>query len=169
MKEARLAQGAAVANACEKLEEALECGVAQADCLLVLLTKHTLRDPFLLCEVFAALDRGVNVVPVAVAGHGWDFSTAVASIKAAPGDLEADDPALYDAATEVFANTGVSMGKIQEQLAKLPKLIAVTLQLNVSRGPTGAPEAEEAKESTVDFGIKASIAAIATRCRPQKG
>ena len=162
-EEAKLA---AVATATEKLEEALDCGVAQADCLLVLLTEFTLRDPFLLCEVYTALDRGVNVVPVAVAGHGWDFATAVASIKAAPERLQADDPALYDAAVEVFANSGVSMGKIQAALAKLPKLIAVTLQLN----STGA-EAEEAgadDDAGAHFGIKASIAAIATRCKPQK-
>ena len=80
--------------------------------------------------------------------------------------LQACDPALYDAAVEVFANSGVSMGKIQATLAKLPKLIAVTLQLN-STG-TDAEEAGADDAAGADFGIKASIAAIATRCKPQK-
>ena len=66
----------------EKLGEAIEHGVRDSDCLLVVLTNHMLRDPFMMFEVFRAMQAGINVVPVlfasddkAAAGTVWRAQT----------------------------------------------------------------------------------------------
>ena len=49
-------------------------GVRDSAALIVLLTKRVLSCPFTLLEVYTALDNNITVVPVMVAGSGYDFA-----------------------------------------------------------------------------------------------
>ena len=73
-EEAQKKLDAAREKVSEHIEDAVSIGVRDSAALIVLLTKRVLSCPFTLLEVYTALDNNITVVPVMVAGSGYDFA-----------------------------------------------------------------------------------------------
>ena len=149
----------------EQIEDAVSIGVRGCTALVVLLTARVLSCPFTLLEVFSALQNQITVVPVVVAGSGYDFATVPAQLEELAVRIEEQMGAgPYKDLVELLALRGVSMHAMKTLLKKLPKLIAVTMEIsgvtNV-RGRSSPSPGTSPKKQTADSPTKEVDAAEA--------
>lgn len=99
-------------NVSERIEDAVSIGVRGSSALIVLLTERVLSCPLTLLEVFSALQNGITVVPVAVAGSGYDFAKVPAQLEQLAARIENEmGLGLYTDIVELLALRGVAAGE----------------------------------------------------------
>ena len=108
----------------------------------------------------------VAVVPVVVAGSGYDFATVPAQLEELAARIEEQMGAgPYTDLVELLALRGVSMHAMKTLLKKLPKLIAVTMEIagetDASGRASASPTTKAARDADSNEGF---IAVIVNRC-----
>lgn len=119
----------------ERIEDAVSIGVRGSTALVVLLTERMLSCPLTLLEVFTALQNpDITVVPVAVAGSGYDFATVPAQLEKLATRIEEQMGAeLYSDLMKLLALRGVAAGE------KSPAPLPSTPPPPPAKGTRGLP------------------------------
>lgn len=154
----------------EHIEDAVSIGVRGCTALVVLLTPRVWTCPLTLLEVFTALQNQITVVPVVVASSGYDFATVPAQLEELAARIEEQMGAgPYKDLVELLALRGVSMHAMKTLLKKLPKLIAVTMEIagkiDASGRTSASPTKDAADEADANEGF---TAVIVNRCLKKK-
>ena len=165
--------------------DALELGVRQSSTLIVLLTPGLFQCPFTLLELHTALSDDINVVPVMLDGSGYDFDQAPTLVEEFASNLAERDPILYHQIVSLLAGCGVSIGQMLTTMRRLPKLLAVTMNLGdvasngsarpklsalqVTKGASfcGSTTAstEDDTTSVTGWSVEGSVASIVAKCK----
>lgn len=114
------------ASDADVLDEIVAHGVARAECVLLLQTAGVLTRPWVLLELFEAVRRKLPVVPVCVAGGGYDFETARSFLHDLERQLDAANPGAVEAVRSRLAARGERFSTLQRALSStVPGIISV--------------------------------------------
>ena len=117
----------------DEIRNILEQGLAKSEVVVLLQTEGCLTRPWVLLELYEATRRRIPIIPVQLAGKGYDFKAAsdfldnleVTLEKANPGATAAIEAYLRGSSDEAVRTAGLAEVKAAAQA--VPKLISVNL------------------------------------------
>ena len=97
-----------------------------SDALLLLQTEGVLLRPWVLMELFAAVNHHVPIIPILLHGAGYSFDAAKATLADLPAALSARNPGALRLLEQLAEDAGASVEQIGAALGGiLPNIIAV--------------------------------------------
>jgi len=108
------------------LEQILSDGVGRARALVLIQTQSVLRRPWVLLELFHALQLRRPIVCISIRGGGYDFAEAKSFLESLEVELERDDPAALRELEARLTCQGETVGSLQRRLiTAIPNMISV--------------------------------------------
>ena len=118
----------------DEIRNILEKGLGRSEAVVLLQTKECLTRPWVLLELYTASKLRIPVIPVALAGKGYDFKQAKSFLDNLETELEVANPGAVKAINDYLAVSAQQSGTAPETLKDvkqavqaIPKLISVAL------------------------------------------